>query len=182
MLQSSGEAAALEFYCEKIMPALLPPLQKSFKETYGQEPKDDDLISLLGFTPDTVIVASRFVQPETLVVLYTRETKGFLDAVLCFCRITVASFFHESFSEIPITNIYISSFRNCFRAFSRRITDCIERTGGKKTMSGSLAIASRLLDIDLMDIDDSKYKPEFRKPHPESTYYSISRKPTQTTS
>jgi hypothetical protein len=40
-------------------------------------------------------------------------------------------------------------------------------------MSGALAIASGLLDIDLMYIDYSKYMPEFRKPRPESTYIQL---------
>ena len=172
MLQSSGEAAALEFYCEKIMPALLPTLQEAFKGTYGQEPKYDGLISLLGFAPDTVILASQFVQPETLVVLHTKETKGFLDKVLRFCGIPVASFFHESFSEIPNTDIY-RALEAALKRFPKGSRIAIELTGGKKTMSGALAIASGLLDIDLMYIDYSKYMPEFRKPRPESTYIQL---------
>jgi hypothetical protein len=98
MLQASGESAALEFYCNKIMPELLPTLQEEFRKTYGREPKYDGLISLLGFAPDTVILASQFVKPENLVVLHTQETKGFLDIVLRYCGIPVASFFHESFT------------------------------------------------------------------------------------
>jgi hypothetical protein len=81
LLQSSGEETALGFYCEYIMPELLPTLRKKFRETYGHEPHYDGLISLLGFAPDTVILASQFVKPETLVVLHTEETKDFLDRV-----------------------------------------------------------------------------------------------------
>lgn len=39
LLQSLGEESALEFYCERIMPELLPILRKKFQETYGQEPQ-----------------------------------------------------------------------------------------------------------------------------------------------
>jgi hypothetical protein len=40
-------------------------------------------------------------------------------------------------------------------------------------MSGALAIAAGILDIDLMYIDYSEYMPAFRKPRPESTYIQL---------
>lgn len=40
-------------------------------------------------------------------------------------------------------------------------------------MSGALAIASGILDIDLIYIDYTKYMPEFRKPRPESTFIHL---------
>jgi hypothetical protein len=172
LLQADNEAAALEFYCKQIMPELLPILQKQFRETYNQEPKYDGLISLLGFTPDTVILASQFVKPETLVVIHTKETKGFLDTVLHYCGIPVASFFHESFSESPNTDIY-RALEAALKRFPKGSRIAIELTGGKKTMGGALAIASGLLDIDLLYIDYSKYMPELRKPRPESQYVQL---------
>jgi len=172
LLQSSGEETALGFYCENIMPKLLPNLRKRFQETYSQDPKYDGLISLLGFAPDTVILASQFVKPETLVVLHTEETKGFLDRVYKYANIRFASIHHESFSEIPNTDIY-RALEAALKRFPKGSRIAIELTGGKKTMSGALAIASGLLDIDLMYIDYSKYMPEFRKPRPESTYIQL---------
>ena len=172
MLQNSGGEAALEFYCDKIMPELLPILREDFKRTYGQEPQYDGLISLLGFAPDTVILASQFVKPENLIVIYTEETKSFLDVVLKYSGIPVSSFFHESFSEKPNTDIY-RALEAALKRFPKGSRIAIELTGGKKTMSGALAIASGILDIDLMYIDYSKYMPEFRKPRPESTYIQL---------
>jgi CRISPR-associated protein (TIGR02710 family) len=172
LLQSSGEETALGFYCEYIMPELLPTLRKKFRETYGHEPHYDGLISLLGFAPDTVILASQFVKPETLVVLHTEETKDFLDRVYRYANIRFASFHHEAFSEVPNTDIY-RALEAALKRFPKGSRIAIELTGGKKTMSGALAIASGLLDIDLMYIDYSKYMPEFRKPRPESTYIQL---------
>jgi hypothetical protein len=172
MLQKSGEAAALEFYCNNIMPDLLPVLREKFKKTYGEEPQYDGLISLLGFAPDTVILASQFVRPETLVVMHTKETKSFLDTVLRYCGIPVASFFHESFSEIPNTDIY-RALEAALKRFPKGSKIAIELTGGKKTMSGALSIASGLLDVDLIYIDYLEYMSKFRKPRPESTYIQL---------
>lgn len=172
LLQSSGEETALGFYCENIMPELLPSLRNKFQETYGHEPQYDGLISLLGFAPDTVILASQFVKPETLVVLHTEETKNLLDRVYKYANIRFASFHHELFSEIPNTDIY-RALEAALKRFPKGSRIAIELTGGKKTMSGALAIASGLLDIDLMYIDYSKYMPEFRKPRPESTYIQL---------
>jgi hypothetical protein len=59
------------------------------------------------------------------------------------------------------------------KRFPRGSKVAIELTGGKKTMSGALAIASGLLDIDLLYIDYLDYMPQFRKPRPESTYIQL---------
>lgn len=57
LLKDSGEETALRFYCENIIPLLLPILRERFQRTYGHDPQYDGLISLLGFAPDTVILA-----------------------------------------------------------------------------------------------------------------------------
>jgi hypothetical protein len=167
-----GESAALEFYCKEIMPRLLPVLVERFKSTHGQEPNYDGLISLLGFAPDTVILSTQFVKPETLVVIHTEETKKFLDTVLHYSGISVSAFHHESFTEDPYIDIY-KALEAALKRFPRGANVAIELTGGKKTMSAALATAAGLLDIDLMYIDYSEYMSKFRKPRPASTYIHL---------
>jgi CRISPR-associated protein (Cas_Cas02710) len=172
LLQTSGEEAALEYYSDKIIPALLPMLHEKFKDTHNRIVQYDGLISLLGFAPDTVILTYHFIRPETLVVIHTKETKQFLDTVLRHTKVPVASFFHESFSETPYTDIY-RALESALKRFPKGSRIAIELTGGKKTMSGALAIASGILEIDLLYIDYTKYMPEYRKPRPESTYMQL---------
>jgi hypothetical protein len=172
LLQTSGEETALQFYCENIMPLLLPILREKYRKTYGQDALYDGLISLLGFAPDTVILAYQFIRPDSIVVIHTEETKHYLDNVVTYAKIPAASFYHESFTELPATDIY-RALEAALKRFPKGSRIAIELTGGKKTMSGALAIAAGVLNIDLIYIDYTKYLPEFRKPRPESTYIHL---------
>ncbi len=168
LLQNSGEAA-LEFYCENVLPKLLPTLHEEFKKRYDREPQYDGLISLLGFAPDTVILAYRFLQPKKLAVIHTEATTRFLGAIRKYAQVSDDSFSSECFSETPDVDIY-RALKDALKRFPKGSRIAIELTGGKKTMSAALAIACGILDIDLIYIDYTEYMPEFRKPRPESTF------------
>jgi CRISPR-associated protein (TIGR02710 family) len=172
LLQDKEDNGALELYCKGLIPCMLPGLHKLFRETYNQEAYYDGLISLQGFTPDTVILAYQFVQPKTMVVLYTEETKHLLDTVVKLAHIPQYKFFHEPFREAPYDDIY-RALNAALKRFPKDARIAIELTGGKKTMGGALAIASGMLDIDLLYIDYQEYMPEFRKPKPKSTYIHL---------
>lgn len=85
LLQADQNDAALQLYCERIVPVILPSLYEKFQRIHNRPAKYDGLVSLLGFTPDTVILAHQFAKPDTLVVLHTKETDKFLDVVLRSC-------------------------------------------------------------------------------------------------
>ncbi len=172
ILDQSGEQTALEFYFAQITPLLVPVLQRDFKKTYGHLPKHDGLISLLGFTPETVILAYQAIRPETLIILHTKETEHLLDTVFLHTKIPLAQFFHESFQEKPHTDIY-RALEAALDKFPKGSRVAIELTGGKKTMSGALAVAAGVLNIDLLYIDYTQYLPKIRKPRPESTYIHL---------
>lgn len=173
LLQSSKDGEALQLYCEKIIPSLLPVLKDNFEKDYGKIPKYDGLISLLGFTPETVILTYKFFLPEVFVVLHTKETSHLLDIVCRYANIPLASFFHQPFLEEPSIDIYRALEASLKHFSDSKSRKAIELTGGKKTMGGALAIAAGILDIDLLYIDYRSYMPEFRKPKPESQYIQL---------
>lgn len=181
LLQNRKDDAAIKFYCENIIPCLAPILKEKFQESYKQVPKYDGLISLLGFTPETVILTYQVFNPEIIVVLHTKETAHLLDTVCYYAKIPTASFFHEPFLEEPNIDIYRALEASLRRFSESRCRKAIELTGGKKTMGGALAIAAGILDIDLLYIDYQSYMPEFRKPKPESTYIHLVGNPMRLT-
>ena len=172
LLQNKDDSEALQLYCEKIIPCMLPGLHKTFQETYNHRAEYDGLISLLGFTPDTVVLAYQFVRPKMFVVLHTEETKDLLDTVVDFADIPLSRFFHEPFREMPYDDIY-RALDAALKRFPKDARIAIELTGGKKTMGGALAVASGMLNIHLLYIDYHEYMPEFRKPKPKSTYIHL---------
>lgn len=176
LLQNRQDNEALDLYCEKIIPALIPRLQHRFHTTYNQTGNYDGLVSLLGFTPETVALAYHFTRPQKFVVLYTEDTAHLLSKVLKYTRVIPSAFFHEPFSEQPSTDIY-RALDLALKRFPKDYRIALELTGGKKTMGGALAVAAGVLNIDLLYIDYEKYMPEFRKPRPESTYIHLVENP-----
>ena len=176
LLQTDQNDAALEHYCEQITPFLLPSLKERFRVTYNRPPKYDGLISLLGFTPDTVVLAYKFAAPDTFVVLHTKETEKFLETVARYTHVPLASFFHEPFVEEPSIDIY-RALEAALKRFPKGARIAVELTGGKKTMGGALAVAAGILDIDQLYIDYKEYMPRFRKPKPVSTYIHLVENP-----
>lgn len=176
LLKERKDEEAIDFYCTEILKNLTPQMKLDFKKNYNREPKYDGLISLLGFTPETVILGYLFAEPENLVILHTKETKHLLETVVKYTQVPFANFYHEPFTEIPNVSIY-KALEKAIQRFPKGAKIAIELTGGKKTMGGALAVAAGMLDIDLFYIDYFEYMPEFRKPKPESSYIHLVENP-----
>jgi len=170
---------ALDFYCLKIIPEVLPIMREKFSKEFNQDYKYDGLISLLGFTPETVVLSYKFTEPSKTVVLYTKETKHILDAVVKYTSIPISDFHHEIFSEKPAISIY-RAFDAALKKFPPKSRIAVELTGGKKTMSGALAVASGVLNIEVIYIDYSEYMPKYRKPKPSSSFIHLVHNPLNT--
>jgi hypothetical protein len=176
LLNEKRDDDALDLYCEKIIPELLPDLRVQFKNSYGNLPQYDGLVSLLGFTPDTVVLAYQFVAPKFFVVLHTHETEHLLETVVKYTHVPLGRFFHEPFTDRPYVAIY-HALDAALRRFPQGSRIAIELTGGKKTMGGALAVAAGMLNIDLLYIDYDDYMKEYRKPRPASTYIHLVENP-----
>lgn len=176
LLQERKDEEAVDFYCAEILKNLTPHMRKDFSKNYNREAKYDGLISLLGFTPETVILSYLFAEPDNFVILHTKETKHLLETVVKYTKVPFANFYHEPFTEIPNISIY-KALEKAIQRFPKGAKIAIELTGGKKTMGGALAVAAGMLDIDLFYIDYSEYMPEFRKPKPESSYIHLVENP-----
>ena len=183
LLESGKTEDAEIYYYTEIMPAILPII----KRRAGATPKYEGIISLLGFTPETVILSYKILEPKKLIVLYTPETKPGLDRVFKYSGIPLGSFFHEEFHHDSehIDDIYLA-LKLALSRFSPGDRIAIELTGGKKTMGSQLSIAAGILEestkikVDVCYIDYDKYLPEYRKPLPESTRLLLIENPLST--
>jgi hypothetical protein len=173
LLQEKQEDAAFKLYCKSIIPYLLPHLKKEFKTEYKQDNKYNCLISLLGFTPETSILAYQFCEPDTFIVLYTQESSKFLGDVVTYSQVPMPSFYHEKVIELASNKGVYQALEAALQRVPTGSRVAIDLTGGKKIMSGALAVAAGMLDIDLIYIDYRSYMPEFRKPKPESSYIHL---------
>jgi hypothetical protein len=168
--QKSAEADTL--YFEELLPLILPLVRQRspISNRYS------GLISVLGFTPETVVLAARLLEPHTLVVLHTPETQQHLETVRKYCGVPLGDFYHEQFlhDREHTNDIYLALKRSLAR-FRPGESLAIELTGGKKTMGMQLANAAAALrhsshvDVDVVYIDYDEYIPKYRKPLPETS-------------
>ena len=168
--QKIGEADT--FYFETILPAILPLVAN---RSHAQQ-RYAGVISLLGYTPETVVLTSRLLRPQRLVVLHTPETARQLDVARRYSGLSLSSFYHEEFlhDREHVNDIYLA-LQRAVAHLGDGDAIAIELTGGKKTMGMQLANAATALrhiqkrDVDVVYVDYDEYLPRYRKPLPEST-------------
>lgn len=180
LLDTQDTQAAEIFYFVRILPAILPTVRKRL----GNISKYNGLISLLGFTPETVVLTSRLLKPDKLIILHTPETEGFIDVVkthsgIPFDRIENEVFLHD---DEHIDDIYMA-LKKALNHFTISDRIAIELTGGKKTMGIQLSNAVATIrhnqkrPIDVVYIDYDEYMPKYRKPLPETSRLLIVKDP-----
>jgi len=182
-MDDGQQAAADAYYFDRILPAVLPVV----RARSGDIPRYDVLISLLGFTPETVVLTYHLLQPSSLVILHTPETAAFLDVVRDRTGIPLRSFHHEAFlhDDEHVDDIFVA-FGKAIARFASDSRLAVEMTGGKKTMGVQLANAVAAMRytadraVDILYIDYDRYLPEYRKPAPESSRLLVLPRPPET--
>lgn len=172
LLDIQDNKAADAFYFSQIMPAILPIM----RARSGNLPKYKGVISLLGFTPETVILTSHLLKPEKLIILHTPETENMFDIIKIHSQIPIRNIWSEKFlhDEEHIDDIYIA-LKKALVHFDANDRIAIELTGGKKTMGVQLSNAAAALrhnlkiSVDIVYIDYDEYLPKYRKPVPETS-------------
>jgi hypothetical protein len=160
------------FYFEKIIPAIAGYL---FTQTPHVHRHFPGIISVLGYTPETVVLTARLLNPLTMVVLCTPETVAGLKVVRQYAGLAHERLHHEIFLHDAehVDDIFLALERALAR-LDRSKPIALELTGGKKTMGMQLSSAastlrhSRKLDINVVYLDYDDYLPQYRKPRPES--------------
>jgi|GEM_PF-2117843 len=177
-IRKNNQNEARKIFYSKIIPDIINNRPVTPQKKYN------GLISLLGFTPEAVVLTTKMLRPQKLVVLYTAETEHFLPEVRKYSgmpreRVVTVKFKHGKEYKSDIFRALTEALK-CFNTVQNII---LEITGGKKMMSVQLSIAAAILDIyreysiDICQIAYTKYLSELRKPAPESLYLDIIENP-----
>ncbi len=171
LLDEGNDSIANSYYFDSIVPAILPLV----KARSGDLPRYEGLISLLGFTPETTVLAYKLLEPESLAILHTPETASQLDVIRKITGIQLSKFYHESFlHDDEHTSDIFAALKKAISRFPEDKRIGIEMTGGKKTMGVQLAtavVALKEIDgrsVDIIYLDYDVYLKRYRKPAPES--------------
>jgi hypothetical protein len=164
-LQQADAGEASVFYFEKILPEVLKALETTHAEL-EERGNLDVLVSLMGFSPETMVISASLLRPRKLVVLLSEETKKYYD--------TAARYLlkHEIVSPSGLIPEYVNPtdpfdlYRKVRRHLQPRGAGMLDVTGGKKVMSATAAQAAWELNIKLCYVESKHYIPELRRPEP----------------
>ena len=133
------------------------------------------LISLLGFSPQPVILFIRAIKPEKVLFLHSEETESYLDVIQKWTGLKLTQVVREMVDSSDPTGVYVAIKKFVASKNPREVL--LDITGGKKAMVGGAAMAGNLLGVDTGYVDYERYLPDERQPEPGSEYPNILKNP-----
>lgn len=160
---------AKSFYFETLFSSVLSGFEEKYNRVVG---KTDVLFSILGFTPEPILLTQSALKPKVHIIFYSdkgeekdSEINKYLEkySTVDFQLIELAS---ESFDVIYET-LKEQMLMHPATSYS------IDITGGKKSMVASAAIFGRDYNFNVLYVDFDKYDPNLRRPVPGSERLNV---------
>jgi len=156
---------AQELYFEKLFEAVIINFSNEYNNAL---PSGGTLFSVLGFSPEPIILTAKAIQPETHVIFTTNNQK-------------VDNSYLEKFLDSNYELIYLidESFESMYMAMKEQLVlnpdsqITVDITGGKKSMVASAAIFGKDYGCRIVYVDFSEYIKDLRKPMPGSEILNV---------
>ena len=156
---------AQELYFEKLFEVVINNFCEKYSDTL---PKGGTLFSVLGFSPEPIILTAKAVEPETHIIFTTNNQK-------------VDNSYLEKFLESNYELIYLNdeSFESMYMAMKEQLVlnptsqITVDITGGKKSMVASASIFGKDYGCRIVYVDFAEYIKELRKPMPGSEILNV---------
>jgi hypothetical protein len=156
---------AQELYFEKLFEAVIINFCDEYSNTL---PTGGTLFSVLGFSPEPIILTAKAIQPDTHIIFTTNNQK-------------VDNSYLEKFLESNYELIYLNdeSFESMYKAMKEQLVlnpdsqITIDITGGKKSMVASASIFGKDYGCRIVYVDFAEYIKDLRKPMPGSEILNV---------
>ena len=152
LAKKGNHNSAEELYFDKIFPELINVFEKKYSSLFGE---DQVLISMLGFSPEPIILTANAVKPKKHYVITTDHKEEVINRV--------EEFIEQGFSIVTLADtkfetIYKSLKEILLEIESSNIT--IDITGGKKSMVAAASIFGKDYRCKITYVDFEKYLKE----------------------
>lgn len=146
-----------KFYYDHIFDSVI----ERFKEKYSQNRQGELLVSLLGFSPEPIILTAKALNPETHLIISNpvkEEIVQILDEYLE--------------KDYKLVILEKDDFQTIYKTIKESLNDyptrniTIDITGGKKSMVASAAIFGKDYGSRIVYVDFAEYLKDLRKPIP----------------
>jgi hypothetical protein len=164
-LQRVNAEAASAFYFENILPSVVEHHQRHVPELSPCEL----LVSLMGFSPETTVIATAMIRPRRLVIIASRNAERYCKLSMKFLtKHHLLTDGNSSVQFVDPTNhraLYAMLNMEITAAGGRRIVDL---TGGKKIMSAVAGFAAWSIGVPVCYLESRRYNEQTRRPEPGS--------------
>lgn len=156
---------AQELYYENLFEAVIDNFKNNYQNII---PSGGVLFSILGFSPEPIILTAKAVNPEKHII-FTTNSKSDGDNYL------------EKFLDSNYNMIYIENenFETIYKALKENLilnpnsNITLDITGGKKSMVAAASIFGKDYGCKIVYVDFKEYLKELRKPMPGSEILNI---------
>jgi hypothetical protein len=165
-LASSGNfSKAQELYYDNLFEAVIDNFKTNYQDSI---PSGGVLFSILGFSPEPIILTAKAVEPEKHIIFTTNNKSEGNDYL-------------EKFLESNYEMIYIDdeNFDTIYKALKESLilnpnsNLTLDITGGKKSMVAAASIFGKDYGCKIVYVDFKEYLKELRKPMPGSEILNI---------
>jgi len=165
LAQNGRFEKAQELYFEKLFEVVINNFCERYSDTL---PKGGTLFSVLGFSPEPIVLTAKAVEPVTHIIFTTNNQK-------------VDNSYLEKFLESKYELIYLNdeSFESMYKAMKEQLVlnpnsqITVDITGGKKSMVASASIFGKDYGCRIVYVDFAEYIKELRKPMPGSEILNV---------
>lgn len=168
----NDEKEARNFYYENLFDKVV--VSNFLKKGQGLANKFEYLISMVGFSPQPIILLLYLIRPEKSFFICSKETERILDEIIEHYPSKSSEYEKVLIDSTNMTTLYGKIKEIIKDKDPKRIL--IDITGGKKVMSGGATLAAGYLGIETAYVD-SEYIPEMRLPEPGTEYPVILENP-----
>lgn len=152
---------ARKFYFENLFDGII----ENFISKTASESHCDVLFSILGFSPEPIILTQRALMPSVHVIFTTNKEKDSDNEIMAYLE----KFLTSSYKIVYLKDESLESIHNSLKnqmliyPASRYVIDI---TGGKKSMVASASIFGCEYNCDVVYVDYDQYIPDLRRPMP----------------
>lgn len=156
---------AQELYFEKLFDSVIDNFCKEYSNTM---PSGGSLFSVLGFSPEPIILTAKAIQPD-IHIIFTTNNQNIDNSYL-------EKFLHSNYEIIYLND---ESFESLYKAMKEQLVlnpnpqMTIDITGGKKSMVATASIFGKDYGCRIVYVDFLDYIKALRKPMPGSEILNI---------
>ena len=175
-LQRTDARAASAFYFQSILPAVITHHQ----QRVDLSPPCELLVSLMGLSPETTVLAMAMVRPQRLEIIASKNAEHYCEQCIAFLTehqlITREAISMRMVEPTDHNALFVTLCDALTSTGGRRLLDL---TGGKKIMSAVAGYAAWSLGLPVCYLESRAYNEQMRRPEPGSEEIFILEPPAQ---